>query len=76
MEMFEVSCTEKIVGIETPKEPPGHWLAAWCFSIGEESVTSTSDLSFCLRNRTSFVHQILGTYHSHLQDMGNHASLT
>lgn len=30
--------TEKIVGIETPKDPPGHWLAAWCFSIGEESV--------------------------------------
>ncbi|KAJ6928664.1 hypothetical protein NC652_012713 [Populus alba x Populus x berolinensis] len=29
--------TEKIVGIKTPKEPPGHWLAAWCFSIGEES---------------------------------------
>jgi hypothetical protein len=51
------SSTEKIVGIETPKEPQGHWLAAWCFSIGEESVTSTSDLRFCLRNQTSFVHQ-------------------
>ena len=37
--LFLLPCSqEKIVGIETPKDPLGHWLAAWCFSIGEESV--------------------------------------
>ncbi|KAJ6694501.1 hypothetical protein OIU85_005206 [Salix viminalis] len=50
---------EKIVGTATPREPPEHWQAAWCFSTGEEllisweSSTSMSDLNFRLRNQTS-----------------------
>ncbi|CAK7340610.1 unnamed protein product [Dovyalis caffra] len=50
---------EKIVGTATPKEPPEHWQAAWCFSTGDEllisweSSTSMSHLNFCLRNQTS-----------------------
>ncbi|KAG5232388.1 glycine-rich domain-containing protein [Salix suchowensis] len=50
---------EKIVGTATPREPPEHWQAAWCFSTGEEllisweSSTSMADLNFRLRNQTS-----------------------
>lgn len=50
---------EKIVGTATPREPPEHWQAAWCFSTGDEllisweSSTSMSDLNFCLRNQKS-----------------------
>ncbi|XP_034930199.1 uncharacterized protein [Populus alba] len=50
---------EKIVGTATPREPPEHWQAAWCFSTGEELLiswepsTSMSDLNFCLRNQKS-----------------------
>eukprot|EP00258_Populus_trichocarpa_P023904 XP_024439923.1 uncharacterized protein LOC7478923 isoform X4 [Populus trichocarpa] len=50
---------EKIVGTATPREPPEHWQAAWCFSTGDEllisweSSASMSDLNFCLRNQKS-----------------------
>ncbi|GLT90199.1 hypothetical protein SLE2022_081450 [Rubroshorea leprosula] len=50
---------EKVVGTATPKEPPEQWQAAWHFSTGDElmiswgSSTSTSGMSFCLRNQTS-----------------------
>ncbi|XP_050273903.1 uncharacterized protein LOC126716900 isoform X2 [Quercus robur] len=50
---------EKMVGTATPKEPPEQWKAAWKFSTGDElmigweSSTSTSGLSFCLKNQMS-----------------------
>ena len=53
------SSTEKMVGTATPKEPLEQWKAAWKFSTGDElmigweSCTSTSGLSFCLKNQMS-----------------------
>ncbi|KAL0006106.1 hypothetical protein SO802_013667 [Lithocarpus litseifolius] len=50
---------EKVVGTATPKEPPEQWKAAWKFSTGDElmigweSCTSTSGLSFSLKNQMS-----------------------
>ncbi|GLT37979.1 hypothetical protein SLA2020_122580 [Shorea laevis] len=50
---------EKVVGTATPEEPPEQWQAAWHFSTGDElmiswgSSTSTSRMSFCLKNQTS-----------------------
>ncbi|TXG65168.1 hypothetical protein EZV62_006443 [Acer yangbiense] len=50
---------EKVVGTATPKEPAAQYQAEWFFSTGDElmisweSSTSTSGMSFTLRNQTS-----------------------